>query len=332
MAEKSKLKILYVLDIMKKTDEHHPMNTTQISKKLASYGIQAERKSIARDIQCLEDAGYSIAKCENHNDGWYMFDQEFEDYELKILVDAVASAKFLTLDDSRRLIKKLKKLATKDVEKIIDATLIMDENLKLKDKKFNLKFNIIMRAITDHKQIRFQYIERNSSSKKKLRYDGYFYQVSPYFIVLENNEYFLICNPNSHRHATIFRIEFMTNVNTVDMPVRPMKETEELKDIGKTMTVNDFLRQSVHMRNGEAETITLRGINACRINLTKTFENNIVFQNDGEDYFIANIRVVKSEGFYQWLAAYGTNIRIQSPQSVVNEFKDYLKKAITQYD
>ena len=332
MAERSKLKILYVLDIMKKTDEHHPVNTTQISEKLAAYGIQAERKSIARDIQCLEDAGYSIAKCENHNDGWYMFDQEFEDHELKMLVDAVASAKFLTLDDSRQLIKKLKKLATKDGEKIIDATLIMDENLKLVDKKFNLKFDTIMRAITDYKQIRFQYIERDSGSKTTLRYGGYFYQVSPYFIALENDEYFLICNPNSHKYATTFRIELMTNIDIVDMPIRPMKETEELKDIGKTRTVSDFLRQSVHMWNGEAETITLRGINTCRINLTKTFGNNITIRDDGEEYFIANIKAAKSEGFYQWLAAYGANIKIQSPQIAINEFKVYLKKTMAQYD
>ena len=126
MTGNSKLKIIYILEIMKKTDEHHPINTTQIAEKLASYGIQAERKSIARDIRCLEDAGFSIAKCVNHNDGWYMFDQEFEDHELKMLVDAVASAKFLTMEDSRRLIKKLKKLATKDGEEIINATLIID--------------------------------------------------------------------------------------------------------------------------------------------------------------------------------------------------------------
>lgn len=321
-----------MLEIMKKTDEHHPLNTTQLAERLAAYGIKAERKSIARDIQCLEDAGFSIAKCENHNDGWYMFDQEFEDYELKMLVDAVASAKFLSLEDSQRLIKKVKKLATKDGEKIINATLVMDENLKLEDRKFNIKFDKIMRAITDHKQIRFQYIERESGSRKTLRHDGYFYQVSPYFIALENDEYFLICNPNSHKYATTFRIELMVNLDTVDVPARPMKDTEDLKDIGRTRTVGDFLRQSVHMWNGDPETITLRGINACRINLTKTFGNNITFRDDGEGYFIASIRIARSEGFYQWLAAYGANIKIQSPQIAIEEFKGYLNKTMAQYE
>lgn len=332
MTGNSKLKIIYILEIMKKTDEHHPINTTQIAEKLASYGIQAERKSIARDIRCLEDAGFSIAKCVNHNDGWYMFDQEFEDHELKMLVDAVASAKFLTMEDSRRLIKKLKKLATKDGEEIINATLIIDENLKLQDRKFNLKFDTIMRAITHRHQIRFRYMDRNSGSKQKLRYNGYFYQVSPYFIVLRDEEYFLICNLNNHRNSTSFRIELMTDVGVLNLPARSMEETEDLKDIGRIRPAGDFLRQSVHLWTGEAEPILLRGINACRINLTKAFGNHIVFRDDGEGYFLARIKIARNEGFYQWLAAYGDNIRIQSPQIAVDEFKEYLKRTMMQYE
>ena len=107
MAENNKLKLLYILDMMKKTDEFHPLNATQIKEKLKTYMIDAERKSISRDIECLSDAGYSIIKCDNHNKGWYMTDQDFEDYELKILADAVAKAQFLTADDTRKLIKMI---------------------------------------------------------------------------------------------------------------------------------------------------------------------------------------------------------------------------------
>ena len=126
MAETNKLKILYVLDIMRKTDEQHPMNISQIAEKLWSvYGLKSERKSINRDLQTLEDAGYSIVKCENHNLGWYMVDQDFEDHELKMLADAVASAKFMTLEDSRALIKKIKNIATREGEKLIDTTVVL---------------------------------------------------------------------------------------------------------------------------------------------------------------------------------------------------------------
>lgn len=112
--EKNKLKIIYVLELMKRTDEFHPLNSTEIIAELDKYGISAERKAIGRDILALRDAGYEIVQAENRNDGWYMINQDFEDYQLKMLADAVASAKFLTVKDTRALIKKIKNLATKE--------------------------------------------------------------------------------------------------------------------------------------------------------------------------------------------------------------------------
>ena len=119
MIESGVLKILLVLDILKRTDEHHPVNSTQIIEELQKKGLKAERKSIGKYIQILRDEmNYDIVLCDNKNLGWYMCDQEFEDYELKMLADSVASAKFLSAANSRKLIKKIENLATKDGERI----------------------------------------------------------------------------------------------------------------------------------------------------------------------------------------------------------------------
>ena len=108
MAESGVLKILLVLDILKRTDEYHPINSTQIIEALEKQGLKAERKTIGKYIQVIRDEmGYDIVLCDNKNLGWYMCDQEFEDYELKMLADSVASAKFLSVDNSRKLIKKI---------------------------------------------------------------------------------------------------------------------------------------------------------------------------------------------------------------------------------
>ena len=331
MAENSKLKILYILDIMKKSDEKHPLNTTDIKEKLKSYGISSERKSISRDLQCLEDAGYTIVKCENHNDGWYMADQDFEDYELKMLVDSIAAAQFLTVDDSRRIIKKLKKLATKDGERLIDATMIMDDQMKLLDKKFKFKFDTIMRAIADNVQISFQYRDRDSSAKK-LKYDGYVYNVSPYYIVLNNNEYYMLANSKSNNNITFYRIEMMENVNPLEEKSRPAKEIEELKNIGSNKSIGDFLRESVHFWSGDSVSVTLEGYNGIRDNLTKKFGHGITIRDDGEDKFKARVNVVPDEGFYQWVSSYSDNIKVAGPQDVVDGFKGYLRRTLEQYE
>lgn len=333
MAENSKLKILYILDIMKKTDALHPLNTTQIAEKLLNYGIKAERKSIGRDLECLEDAGYSIVKCENHNQGWYMTDLDFEDHELKMLVDAVASAKFLTIQESRAMIKKIKNLATKEGERLIDATTVMDPAMKIADSKFKFKFDLVMRAIAEKKQIRFQYYELTSGNQRRLKRDGYVYQISPYYIVLVNNEeYFVVGNPVTHDHTAHFRIEMMTNAEVMDEKVRPMQEIVELKEIGNTKTIGDYIRETVNMWSGESTKVTLRCGNGCRHNLMVKFGKDITMRDEDVDTFIAYVNVANNEGFYQWLAAYGPHITIEAPKNMRQHYIEYLKKTLACYE
>ena len=300
MAENNKLKILYILDIMKKTDENHPVNSTQIAEQLKRYGIKAERKSIGRDLECLEDAGYSIIKCENHNFGWYMIDQEFEDFELKILADSVAAARFLTLEDSHKLIRKIKKLATKDGESIINATTNVDEAMKIADAKFKIKYDTIMRAIAEHKQIRFQY--------------------------------YVVSNLKQYDNPTNFRLEMITNLEVLEESVRPMKEVEELKKIGTAYSIGDYVRESVHMWTGEVTNIKLRCKKECRHDILMKYGKNVSCRDDGEEYFIAHVKVSDNPGFYQWLAAYGSNIVIQSPDSMRQKYIQYIKETIKCYE
>lgn len=330
--ENTKKKLLLVLDWMKKTDEQHPLNATQILAKLEAEGIKAERKSISRDITCLKEYGYDILPHSNHNLGWYMVGQEFEDHEIKMLVDAVAAAKFLTIEDSRALIKKIKNHATKEGERLIDATLIMDPEIKLDDNKFNIKFDKIMHAISNHKQLRFQYQEVTSGNKKVLKRNGHVYQVTPYFIVLSGEEYFLICNPCTHDHVTHFRIEMISCVEIYDEPARPMREIEELKDIGVGRTIADYLRESVNMWEGKTTSATLRAANNFRSDVMRKFGRNIMIRDAGDGEFVAHVNVADSEGFYYWLAAYGPYIIIEGPEDTRNGYVDFLKRSLERYE
>jgi len=332
MAENNKLKILYLLDFMRKTDEHHPLNSTQLAQKLQQYGITADRKTIGRDIRCLEDAGYELIKCENHNDGWYMVGQTFEDYELKMLADTVAAAKFLTLKDSRELIKKIKNLATKDGERIIDATMVLDDTLKLTDKEFKYKFDTIMRAITEHKQIRFQYEDIVQGNKRKARKGGKVYQVSPYCLALWGAEYFVVANMWPFDNAIHFRVEMMANLEAMDEAARPMSEIENLKDIGKKgRTFSDYIRETVHLWSGDMRTIQISGINHIRQDIIRKFGNNLMFMDQPDNRFSVYLKVAEGKGFYQWAAKFGANMKIEGPKQIVDEYKRYLKETLKQY-
>lgn len=330
MAENGKLRLLKILEIMRKTDEFHPINSTQIVKKLEQYGITAERKSIGRDIACLNDAGYDILKCENHNRGWYMVGQEFEDYELKLLVDSISTAKFLTIEDTRNIIHKIKQYATKEGERHINATLVLDAETKIEDKHFTRKFNDILNAITERKKIKFQYWDLAEGNKHVLRRGGHVYCVSPYYIVLSDNEYFLICNSSSHDNPIHFKIEKIINLEITEEDSRPMSEINILKEIGHGKTIGDYLRQSVFMWNGEQVNVTLKGKNEFRHNLRYKFGKN-VSMHDSDDGFIAHIKVSASKGFFYWLASCGDNLTIVSPENVRQKYIEFLNGILGNY-
>lgn len=334
MAKSNVLKILYVFDMLKRTDENHPINTTQIIENLMKAGFEkAERKAIGNYITILRDEmDYDIILCDNKNLGWYMVNQEFEDYELKMLCDAVSSAKFLTANSTNSLIKKIRKQATVDGDRIIKAGLVVDDSLKMSDSKFTLKFDTIMRAIADGKQITFQYETIGSGGEKIPKYNGRIYEVSPYYLGIWKHEYFVIANTNPHDNVSPYHLSLMTNVKMTDKKIKPMSEVEQLKKINKNgRTFGDFLKESVNLFTNNVKSIDISGINILRPEVVKKFGSNITFINQGDDRFKVRINASDSLGFYQWIAGFGNSIKIDGPDECIDGFKQFLKDALEQY-
>lgn len=330
MEGKNKIKLLKILEIMSKTDENHPLTIDEIRKKLEKYGIEAERKSISRDLKILEDAGFQIVLCENHNDGWYMIEHLFQDFELKLITDAIASTKILTIEDTRNLIKRIKNFATLEAEGFIDNTVVIDPTIKEKDRRLSVYFDLVMRAIVANKKITFQYIDRMSRDKT-LRNNGEVIQASPYYLVPMNGKYYVACCTDDSTSVHNYRLDLMVNIQIMNLNIKPKIQVDELKEIGHTMTDSDYLRISAHSWTGLKETVTLEGINWCRLNISDKFGNDIMIHNKGEDKFIVHVDAAINEGFYQWLASYGTNLKLLSPQNRVTEFKEYIRRIYEQY-
>lgn len=329
MAENSKLKLLYILDIMRKTDEFHPINSTQIAEKLSAHGIRAERKSIGRDLACLEDAGYSIIKCADHNKGWYMTDQAFEDYELKILCDAVGSAAFLTDKDTRDLMKKVRDLATSEGEKLISAATYLDAGIKTDDKSGKLKIDAVTRAIKAKKKITFQYFEDTAGNRRRLRRDGHVYCVSPYYLVLYENQYFLICNSDSNDGLTHFRLEMITNLSVTEQGSR---NPETIPIHGQNFDLGAYLRRSQNMWNGERVQVKLRCDNYLRNEIRMRFGKQVMMIDDGPEHFTVNVEAADNTGLYQWLAEQGTRLQVLSPSDVRAHYIAYLQSILMIYE
>lgn len=277
--------------------------------------------------------GYEIVLHKNKNLGWYMIGQEFEDYELKMLADSVSQAQFLSAEHSRKLIKKIRNLATIDGERIIKNTVIMDQSLKLVDGKFALKFDIIMRAIADGKKVSFKYYEIGANNKKVPRKGGKIYTISPYYLGVWGHEYFLIANTDPYDNVSTYRVEMMDEITVIDERIKPMSKVDELVDIGKKgRTFIDFIKESVNLKNGTVKNITISGINRLRKEIMKKYGNDICFRDQGEDRFIVNINVADTRGFYEWIARYGACLKIEGPQECIDTYKEYLKETLELYE
>lgn len=183
MPQSSKLKLLRVLDILRETDEEHPYTTNQIVQQLSLYGIDAERKSVLRDIATLQDYGYDILLHADNKLGYYLASREFEDWELKILMDAAAGASFLTPENSAQLAEKISKLSSKNGQKSLQAITPITTKVKMGDPTTKNAIDLMLRAIRTKKKVGFHYTYTGSDLKKHYRYNGHGYPISPYALI-----------------------------------------------------------------------------------------------------------------------------------------------------
>lgn len=329
MEGKTKEKLLFILERLKKTDEQHPANTNDLIDYLGEKGISAERKSVARDIAALREAGYSIILCDELKRGYYMTDQLFEDYELKIIADAVSGAKFITYEDSNGIIEKLCELASPTGEEIIREHTFVDEKIKSKNKKVRYNIDKVINAIKNRKRITFQYFEIASDGKMQLKRDGHVYEISPYYLCWADDSYFLIGNSKSHDHLIHFHVEMMTNVEITRTPIRKREEIEELKN---GFSIGEYLRRSVNMYGGESIRLVLECSEKIAKNVRKEFGEEIIVNPVGEEKFRTEVRAAEGEGLLRWLMQFDAqDIKVIEPENIRNELHERAKRIFEQY-
>ena len=209
-----KLKQLYLLKILSEcTDETHAMTTKQLIDKLAEYQVTAERKSIYSDIEALNQMGYDIlnGKSKEHY-GYYMASRDFELPELKLLVDAVQSSRFITEKKSRELIAKLEKLCSKYDAGKLQRQVYVTDRLKAENEGIYYAVDGIHEAIQRDRQISFRYYEWDADKTMRFKRDGKRYVVSPYLLVWNDANYYLVAFEKESSMIRHYRVDKMNDL------------------------------------------------------------------------------------------------------------------------
>lgn len=324
-SEKQKLKLLYIMQyLMEKTDENHIATTTELIDYLVSNGITAERKSIYTDIDLLIDYGLDIVKVKGRPAGYQLVSRQFELAELKLLVDAVQASKFITSKKSRELIGKLETLCSKKEARQLHRQVVVTNRTKAVNENIYYNVDQIYNAIAENVKIRFLYFEWNVKKEMQLRHDGACYEVSPWLLTWDDDNYYLIAYDDESRMIKHYRVDKMLKLSLSDKK-RQGKEQFENFDIAA------YSKKTFGMFAGEEKMVTL----SCKTNLIGViidrFGNEVSLREGEEGYILARVKVAVSRQFFGWLTGLGDAVTIIGPKETVEEYRSYLEEILRNY-
>ena len=325
-SENQKQKLLYIAQyLMEQTDETHAVSTPQLIEYLASNGIKAERKSIYNDIDTLNDFGMDIIRSDEHRGGYMLASRPFELAEVKLLVDLVQSSKFITEKKSRELIGKLETLTSKYDAKAMQRQVEIVGRSKTHNENIYYNVDVIHNAIHKNVKIRFHYFDWDINKKMQLRHDGAWYEVSPWKLTWDDENYYLMAFDEKSNEIRFYRVDKIVDIS--------LTETERVgKDAFENMDLAAFSKKTFGMFAGNEKTVRLRCENSLVGVMVDTFGADVALRPDGNSHFIARMDVIVSSQFFGWLAGLGARVEVISPDEVRDEYKSYLANIISCYD
>ena len=324
-SENQKQKLLQIAKyLMEYTDEQHAVSTPQLISYLNSIGIKAERKSIYNDIDTLNDFGMDIIRSDEHRGGYMLASRQFELAEVKLLVDLVQSSKFITEKKSRELIGKLETLVSKYDAKAMGRQVEIIGRSKTNNENIYYNVDMVYTAISKNVKIRFKYFDWDINKKMQLRHDGAFYEVSPWKLTWDDENYYLIAFDEKANHIKHYRVDKMQKVSLTD-------SAREGKKVFDEMDMVAYDRKTFGMFAGEEKTVRLRCHKSMIGIMIDKFGTDVPIRAEGEAHVMVRIEVAVSPQFFGWLTGLGDRVQIVTPEDVKEEYKDYLKNVLSKY-
>jgi predicted DNA-binding transcriptional regulator YafY len=321
-SDNQKAKILYILDYLQKNShEDHPVRASELIAMLEKHGILCERKTIYSDIVALQDFGVDIVSLPGKNGGYFIASGGFEPYELKLLIDAVQSSRYLTENKSRELIEKLCNQCNNLDASLLRRNVLVSGRVKSMNESIYYNVDAIQEAISKNRQITFRYFDWDISGKRRYREKEY--TASPYGLCQDNENCYLLAF--SQRHGiTSYRLDRMSDICVTEDNRIPCPELT-----GKGL--NAYANRTFQMFHGDEITVKLRFHKELINVVIDRFGTSTMLIPDGPDHFNFTVSVAVSPMFLSWVIGFGEMAQILYPQSVIDECKALCQKAMNHY-
>ena len=317
--ENQKFKILLIRDWLDETDELHPLTVSDIIERLKREDIHAERKSVADDLLTLSEYGLDIeSQAVGKKKGYYLASRPFETAELKMLVDSVQAARFLSIKKTNRLIKKLAALSSRGEAALLRRQLYVSERNKSDNESIFYNIDAIHGAIAEDKEITFVYWQYDLKKKRVPRKSGARYCISPYALVWDDEYYYLIGYDALDARIKHYRVDKMSAIRVSDSA----RKGAEAFD---TLDMTQYTSRNFSMFAGE-EVDAVLDCDRDMIGVIVDRFGTGVSLHETENGFSAFVRVAVSEQFFGWVSALGGAVRIAAPASVREQFLRHLDR------
>ena len=309
---KNNKRSLFILKYLtEQTDEKHLATITNINEYLRQYDLDANRETISDCIKELQDVGYDIFCVRSTQNQYYMRERPFSLAEVKLLVDAVQSSRFISEEQSLELVSKLADLVGSHKGEILKRHLYIESRAKTDNTGIMEYVDKIHQAITDNRKIKFKYFEYNANKEKVLRYDGYTYTLSPCVLVWNNDMYYVVGVYKDKEGFAKFRVD----------RIKAFSKKTFCPHNPKVISLNGQSEKEFSMMNGETCEVELLCENKLMSSIIDKFGDDVKTESVDEAHFKAIVDVDLSGNFYGWVFASKGKMRIIAPERVKDEFQ-----------
>ena len=340
--------IINILDILKRyTDENHRLSQKEIAEILKNeYNMTVDRKSVKRNLSNLfeiykDEIEYSesirmvpnsktgkLKKSYMLSDFYYVHD--FTDPELRLLIDGLLFSKHIPYSECKDLIKKLEKLSNKYFEAKVKHISTLPKN-KTANKQLFYTIEILDEAISKEKKVKFHYAEYGTDKKLHNRIDSNGnpkdYIINPYQIVATNGRYYLVCNNDKFDNLANYRVDRITDIQLLDEFAKPKRD---IKGAENGFDLSTHMKEHIYMFSGNSQTVQFIAKKYIISDILDYFGEDVKFSNETEDEITATV-IVNEQDMRFWALLYALQIKVISPQSLVDDIKNDLQKAVEQY-
>ena len=317
-----KLKLLYLMKLLtEKSDEAHPISMQELIDALEARDIHAERKSIYDDMEALRQFGLDVV---GSRKGYYIGQRDFELPELKLLVDSVQSSKFITHRKTMSLIKKIEGLTSVHDARLLQRQVYVRNRVKSMNESIYYHVDEISTAISGDHTIRFRYFEYTVQKERRYRRDGAFYEVSPFALMWDDENYYLLAWDDAAGMLKHYRVDKMAEISQTH-------RTRQGKEAFAAVDMSAYSQRVFGMFTGQEERVRLRFVNRLAGPVLDRFGQDVILVPDGAEHFIVTVQAVVSPPFFAWVFSFGTEVELLSPPHVRRALLDTAKAIAAMY-